>query len=118
MKQTFLDTDPLAREIMLLVDADLDFKEILTLGEGASEMITKLLKSRYIQRTEDGSLCITNRAIDFLYGGKESKKGIKATPRVNFSKGDLKPRVHPRQSDIDAMRAIPSVFNGVRYVAK
>ena len=114
-----LTDNPEVIEILKLVHIGLTKDELHKQVGANYDHVSNLLKTRYLINATDDFLVLSEKGREAIgLDKKNHKPGIKAANRSPAPTKPLKLPRHPRQDEIDAMRAIPPVFNGVRYVAK
>lgn len=103
---------------MLINNGMSDKKRLWQIGE-RSLLIPRLNKGGYLMKLDHDTYALTSRGFAAIKEKEEKKAaGIKAAAREIVRQGTLQPRNHPRQAEMDALREIPSLFNGVRHYAK
>jgi hypothetical protein len=113
-----LSANPEALKILNLINTGFNTKEDFEVFSVNSDLLMGLLKGNYIQKFYGEQFTLTHRGYKAIKGDTGKPKGIKADPRELVTRGELKFKPHPRQADMDAFRAIPSLWNGERYVTK
>jgi hypothetical protein len=116
---TKLIDNPWSIEVLMLINNGMsDKKRLWQIGE-RSLLIPRLNKGGYLMKLDHDTYALTARGFAAIKEKHEKKEaGVKAAAREIIKQGTLKLPRHPRQDEMDALRQIPSVFNGVRHYAK
>jgi hypothetical protein len=112
-------SNPWAMEMLALINRGMKAEDLdLAAGEKVV-VIPALLNAGYLFRDEEDYYSVTKTGYQAIEVQALKNKNSTVVQRRDLTKlTDLVVKPHPRQADMDAMRAIPSLWNGVRYVAK
>ena len=114
-----LKDNPEVIEILKLVHIGLTKDELHKQIGANYDHVSNLLKTRYLINATDDFLVLSEKGREAIgLNKKNHKPGIKAANKSPAPTKPLNLPRHPRQDEMDALREIPSVFNGERYVAK
>jgi hypothetical protein len=118
MKTKILE-NPWAIEMLTLIKDGMDSQSRGFVAGPKTVVIPSLINAGYLSKNANQYYTITFRGKRALEAYLKKQKVLsKASSKTLSELGNLIVKPHFRQADIDAIRAVPSLFNGVSYVSK
>lgn len=118
MKTKILE-NPWAIEMLTLIKYGIEAQNLSFVAGTKTVVIPALINAGYLSKDANQYYTVTLRGKRALEAYLKRQKVLsKASSKTLSELGNLIVKPHFRQADIDAIRAVPSLFNGVSYVYK
>lgn len=114
--KTKILTNPWSMEMLRLIQKGMTAKDLELVAGKRTVVLPALMNAGYLFKDDNDHYSVTIRGYEAME--IQSKKDHTAKSKSSRPLVDLVVKPHFRQADIQAIRLIPSMFNGVTYYAK